>query len=135
MNAMENSSIKYVVDNYSENVSEYLETSSIQFYENNGNFTYVDFPLVKQPPHLIVLYAIAYGLVIIFGLLGNSFVIAVIIKDPSMRNVTNYFILNMAVADIVLALLCVPFTLLGNIFTGEHCILFYIFQMVSMSLE
>jgi hypothetical protein len=44
---------------------------------------------------------------------------AVIIKDPGMRNVTNYFILNMAVADMLVTLLCVPMTLLANIITGK----------------
>ncbi|XP_045213880.1 neuropeptide SIFamide receptor-like isoform X2 [Mercenaria mercenaria] len=116
---MENISGGYISDG--EENFENMETASVSFYEYYGNYSFnemSDIPLVKQPPHLIAVYAIAYGLVFIFGLIGNSFVIAVIIKDPSMRNVTNYFILNMAVADILVAILCVPITLLANIFTG-----------------
>lgn len=83
------------------------------------NATLRVYPLIKQPVHMIIVISIAYGLVFVFGLIGNSFVIALIYKDPSMRNVTNYFILNMAVADILVAVLCVPFTMLGNIYSGE----------------
>lgn len=99
-----------------------MNTSNAYSYEYDGNFSFEEspgIPLVKQPAHLIAVYSIAYGLVFIFGLIGNSFVIAVIFKDPSMRNVTNYFILNLAVADIFVAILCVPITLLANIFTGK----------------
>lgn len=104
-----------------------MNTSNEYSYEYDGNFSFEEapgIPFVKQPAHLIAVYSIAYGLIFIFGLIGNSFVIAVIFKDPSMRNVTNYFILNLAVADIFVALLCVPITLLANIFTGKLEILF-----------
>ena len=98
-------------------------TNKNYFVNDYGNYTYYDYeppviPLLKQPPHLIALYSIAYGLVFIFGLIGNSSVIAVIIKEPSMRNVTNYFILNLSVADMLVTLLVVPITLLSNLFTG-----------------
>lgn len=110
--------IKYENSENMDNTSN-LAGDDSQYYDYYSyNSTLKEIGLVKQPPHLIAVYSIAYGLVFIFGLLGNSFVIAVIIKDPGMRNVTNYFILNMAVADILVALLVVPITLLGNIFTG-----------------
>ncbi|XP_060602877.1 neuropeptide SIFamide receptor-like [Ruditapes philippinarum] len=98
-----------------------METSSVSYYEYDENSTFYEsseIALLKQPAHLIAVYSIAYGLVFICGLIGNIFVIAVIIKEPSMRNVTNYFILNLAVADILVALMVVPITLLTNLFTG-----------------
>lgn len=98
------------------------ETSSIPNCDYEVNFTMYEtsaIPLVKQPAYLIAVYSVAYGLVFLAGLIGNGFVIAVIYKDPSMRNVTNYFILNLAVADILVTFLCVPITLLTNIFTGK----------------
>jgi hypothetical protein len=88
-------------------------------YENISEYEILDFPFLKQPPHLVVVYVLAYCVVFLFGLIGNSLVMAVIIKDPGMRNVTNYFILNMAVADMLVTLLCVPMTLLANIITGS----------------
>lgn len=89
-----------------------------------------DVPLVRQPEHMIAIFALAYGLVFMFALLGNILVIAVIFKDPTMRNVTNYFILNLAIADILVAIFVLPITLLANIFSGKkkflHIYLFFI---------
>ena len=83
------------------------------------NTNYGDVPLIRQPAYMLVIFALAYGLVFIFALLGNVLVIAVIFKNPTMRNVTNYFILNMAVADILVAIIVLPITLLANVFSGK----------------
>lgn len=61
-------------------------------------------------------YCLAYVTVFIIGLFGNSFVVAVVYRTPRMRNVTNYFIVNLALADILVLIFCLPATLLGNIF-------------------
>lgn len=53
----------------------------------------------------------AYCAIILLGLLGNSLVIHVVIKFKSMRTVTNFFIANLAVADLLVNTLCLPFTL------------------------
>lgn len=97
--------------------------STLQYLNMSDNFTKEEVPLIKQPLHILVLYSLAYGLVFFLGLVGNGFVITVIYKDPSMRNVTNYFILNLAVADLLVVFVCVPITLMGSIFTGE-CVFF-----------
>lgn len=53
----------------------------------------------------------AYSLIILLGLLGNSLVIYMIIRYRNMRTVTNYFIANLALADLLMVTLCLPFTL------------------------
>ncbi|XP_063301480.1 neuropeptide Y receptor type 2-like [Pelobates fuscus] len=53
----------------------------------------------------------AYALIILLGLVGNSLVIYMIIKYKKMRTVTNFFIANLAVADLMVDSLCLPFTL------------------------
>uniref|UniRef100_A0A8C5WFA7 Neuropeptide Y receptor type 2 n=1 Tax=Leptobrachium leishanense TaxID=445787 RepID=A0A8C5WFA7_9ANUR len=53
----------------------------------------------------------AYSLIILLGLLGNSLVIYTIVKYKNMRTVTNFFIANLAVADLMMDSLCLPFTL------------------------
>ncbi|MGH0180526.1 UNVERIFIED_CONTAM: hypothetical protein FKN15_004474 [Acipenser sinensis] len=53
----------------------------------------------------------AYSLIILLGLVGNSLVIYMIIKYKNMRTVTNYFIANLALADLMVDSLCLPFTL------------------------
>ncbi|XP_015265554.1 PREDICTED: neuropeptide Y receptor type 2 [Gekko japonicus] len=54
----------------------------------------------------------AYSTIILLGLLGNTLVIHVVIKFKSMRTVTNFFIANLAVADLLVNTLCLPFTLI-----------------------
>ncbi|MEE6519351.1 hypothetical protein FKM82_031106 [Ascaphus truei] len=58
-----------------------------------------------------VILIVAYSLIILLGLVGNSLVIYMIVKYKNMRTVTNFFIANLALADIMVDSLCLPFTL------------------------
>ncbi|KAG8438964.1 hypothetical protein GDO86_005229 [Hymenochirus boettgeri] len=58
-----------------------------------------------------VILIAAYSLIILLGLVGNSLVIYMIVKYKNMRTVTNFFIANLAVADLMVDSLCLPFTL------------------------
>uniref|UniRef100_A0A8D0DV47 Neuropeptide Y receptor type 2 n=1 Tax=Salvator merianae TaxID=96440 RepID=A0A8D0DV47_SALMN len=58
----------------------------------------------------IILIAV-YTLIIVLGFLGNSLVVYVIVRYKTMRTVTNFFIANLAVADLMVITLCLPFTL------------------------
>ena len=84
------------------------------------NASAIEVPLLKQPPHMVGVYCLAYGLVFITALFGNGLVLALVIREPSMRNVTNYFIVNLAAADYLVALIIVPMTLLNSIFSGRY---------------
>ncbi|XP_024001776.1 neuropeptide Y receptor type 2-like, partial [Salvelinus sp. IW2-2015] len=53
----------------------------------------------------------AYSLIILLGLVGNALVIYMIIRFRNMRTVTNFFIANLALADLLVDTLCLPFTL------------------------
>lgn len=64
---------------------------------------------------MTAVYCIAYLFVFIVGLIGNSFVIAVVYRSPRMRTVTNFFIVNLAIADVLVIVFCLPATLVGNI--------------------
>lgn len=76
-------------------------------------------PLYRHTVTLTAVYCVAYVIVFIVGLIGNSFVIAVVLRSPRMRTVTNYFIVNLAVADILVIVFCLPATLMGNIFVRK----------------
>ncbi|KAF7276245.1 hypothetical protein GWI33_010742, partial [Rhynchophorus ferrugineus] len=65
---------------------------------------------------MTAVYCVAYILVFAVGLVGNFFVIAVVYRSPRMRTVTNFFIVNLAVADILVIVFCLPATLMSNIF-------------------
>ena len=69
---------------------------------------------------MTAVYCFAYILVFAVGLVGNCFVIAVVYRSPRMRTVTNFFIVNLAVADILVIVFCLPATLLSNIFVREY---------------
>ncbi|KAK9505856.1 hypothetical protein O3M35_009828 [Rhynocoris fuscipes] len=79
-------------------------------------------------PHLLyrhsiamtIVFCIAYLIVFIVGLIGNCFVIMVVYRSPRMRNVTNFFIVNLAVADILVIVFCLPATLMSNIFVRKY---------------
>nr|CAI5846443.1 unnamed protein product [Callosobruchus analis] len=51
-----------------------------------------------------------YVTIFIVALLGNVFVCYTVLSSPRMRTVTNYFIMNLAVGDMLITILCVPFT-------------------------
>ncbi|KAJ8396757.1 hypothetical protein AAFF_G00013560 [Aldrovandia affinis] len=58
-----------------------------------------------------VVLIVAYSLIILLGLVGNSLVIHMIVHYRNMRTVTNLFIANLALADLMVDSLCLPFTL------------------------
>ncbi|KAM9836736.1 neuropeptide Y receptor Y2, like [Aulostomus maculatus] len=75
-------------------------------------FKGVNFP--EDPIKLLsvqVVLILAYSTIIVLGVLGNSLVIYVIYRFKTLRTVTNFFIANLAVADLLVNTLCLPFTL------------------------
>lgn len=65
-----------------------------------------------------VILILAYSTIILFGVIGNSLVIYVVYKFKNLRTVTNFFIVNLAVADLLVNTLCLPFTLVNTLY-GE----------------
>ncbi|XP_074864196.1 G-protein coupled receptor 83-like [Carettochelys insculpta] len=57
------------------------------------------------------LLVVAYSVIIGISLFGNSLVCHVVVKNRRMHSATSLFILNLAVADIMITLLNTPFTL------------------------
>ncbi|XP_018591259.1 neuropeptide Y receptor type 2 isoform X2 [Scleropages formosus] len=55
---------------------------------------------------------VAYSTIIFLGVIGNSLVIYVVYKFKTLHTVTNFFIVNLAVADLLVNTLCLPFTLM-----------------------
>ena len=53
---------------------------------------------------------LAYGIIFIVALLGNSFGLWVASKKSPINSVTNLFIANMAVADLLLTVTAMPFS-------------------------
>lgn len=67
------------------------------------------------PPLAQAFIVVMYSTVIVLSIGGNSLVIFCILTSRRMRTVTNYFLLNLACADMLMAVLCVPFTFVANV--------------------
>ncbi|XP_041971012.1 RYamide receptor-like isoform X2 [Aricia agestis] len=51
-----------------------------------------------------------YLVIFLLALIGNALVCYVVQSSPRMKTVTNYFIMNLAIGDILMTLLCIPFS-------------------------
>ncbi|CAH1793808.1 unnamed protein product [Owenia fusiformis] len=63
---------------------------------------------------LISLYAIIFTL----GFIGNVLVIYVFIKNPRMRTVTNCFLVNLSLCDLMVVCICMPFAVAMEIYSN-----------------
>ena len=75
--------------------------------------------------------AAAYSLVFLVGLFGNLLVtLAVLRGDREMRqSVTNIFLVNLAIADLLVIITCLPFTLITNLIYRISLMFFFIFVL------
>lgn len=68
----------------------------------------------------VVLLIVAYLVVFVVGVIGNLFVLAVVIRSPHMWNVTNLFISNLAMADLFVLVFCLPFNLINSLYESKY---------------
>ncbi|CAL8085984.1 unnamed protein product [Orchesella dallaii] len=65
--------------------------------------------LYNVPLSIIVLLSLLYGGISVAALIGNMLVLWVVTISRRMRTVTNMFIANLALADIIIGLFAIPF--------------------------
>nr|QVN25221.1 kisspeptin-type receptor 4 [Asterias rubens] len=75
-----------------------------------GNETFYQQPADLKPPHHALLMPILFGILMVVGIVGNTLVIFVILKMRQFKTVTNYYVVNLAVADILFLCICAPST-------------------------
>ncbi|GBN09924.1 Neuropeptide SIFamide receptor [Araneus ventricosus] len=95
-------------------------TSVVNSNASDSEYENVTHPWYRHSPEIAAVFCVAYSLVFVLGILGNSFVVSVVMRSPRMRTVTNYFIVNLALADILVLIFCLPATLLGNIIFRKY---------------
>lgn len=66
------------------------------------------------------MFIAAYALIFLLCMVGNTLVCFIVLKNRHMRTVTNMFILNLAVSDLLVGIFCMPTTLVDNLITGEY---------------
>ncbi|KAL7056700.1 hypothetical protein AAHC03_020571 [Spirometra sp. Aus1] len=65
---------------------------------------------------MIGILSVFYAAMFIAGLIGNFAVLLIVLRNRHMRSVTNIFICNLSVADLLATIFVEPLTLLQNIF-------------------
>ncbi|XP_075543683.1 gastrin/cholecystokinin type B receptor-like [Dermacentor variabilis] len=87
--------------------------------DGNSNVNMPDGVVLRKPTAAIwwqseeaVLVA-PYTIILLLAVLGNGLVILTLAINQRMRTVTNLFLLNLAVSDLLLGVFCMPFTLVG----------------------
>ncbi|XP_065565122.1 prolactin-releasing peptide receptor-like isoform X1 [Artemia franciscana] len=84
-------------------------------YFNNTLLEAMDCPLkqnktVLKHPIPLVVFTTLYIVIFIIGLLGNVVICYIVGRNKAMQTVTNFFIANLALSDILLCVLGIPFT-------------------------
>jgi len=70
----------------------------------------VEYYDAMQRTWLRVILISLYVVIFVLGLAGNSLVVYIVAARKTMQSITNIFIANLAVSDIIMCLLAVPFT-------------------------
>ncbi|XP_013402794.1 RYamide receptor [Lingula anatina] len=94
-----------------------LETIGMDTTTLSGNASnnVTEIPYFIVPGYVTGILIVLYSAITVLAIGGNSLVCYVVLAYQRMRTVTNYFIVNLAVSDILMAVLCIPLTFVANI--------------------
>ncbi|XP_052773567.1 G-protein coupled receptor 83-like [Mya arenaria] len=89
----------------------------LQFANESRNLSFHQEELDDEESNVCgrVFLILAYSIIIAISLFGNTLVCHVIFKNKRMRTVTNTFIANLAVSDLLLTCINVPFNIARNL--------------------
>lgn len=94
--------------------SEYNTTTSSNATVNaSANVIFSHIPRYQLP--VLVAICIVLSLLILVTIVGNVFVISAVCLERSLRGVSNYLILSLAVTDLLVAVLVMPLSLVNEI--------------------
>lgn len=103
------------------NYSTYYNMYDYYLPDNNSDY-FTPHPDHFIPPpvpgHIKIIFTVVYSIIMLFALSGNTLVIFVILGNKSLRNVTNMFLISLAISDIFISGFNIPLGLLYN-FNGE----------------
>ena len=105
----------------SNQINNTMDSNNTGYLDNDGaaSLATKPWPLLRQSLLMVVILSFAYVVVFFLSIVNNSLVVMVIYRNPQLRTITNIFIANLAVADILVSILVLPITLLGNLFEGR----------------
>lgn len=110
--------------NSSENWNHTWSSNDTQHYwYSDINITYVNYYL--HQPQVAAIFISSYLLIFFLCMVGNTIVCFIVIRNKHMHTVTNFFILNLAISDLLVGIFCMPITLLDNIIAGMLSFVWY----------
>lgn len=66
----------------------------------------------EYPPYIRNTATVIFIIILIFGTIGNILVSVIIIRSKDLRNTTNYFLINLSIADLLVIIVCMPTVLI-----------------------
>uniref|UniRef100_UPI00358EEC3A neuropeptide FF receptor 1-like n=1 Tax=Myxine glutinosa TaxID=7769 RepID=UPI00358EEC3A len=78
-----------------------------------SNISYL--PFYQHSPPVAALLLLAYLFIFLLCMIGNGLVCFMVLHNHRMCTVTNAFILNLAVSDLLVGIFCMPITLIDNL--------------------
>lgn len=96
---------------------------SIANGSNATNLTSITYyPYYQHSLSVAAGLTLAYLFIFLLCMVGNGLVCLIVLENRRMRTVTNLFILNLAVSDLLVGVFCIPTTLVDNLITGNTII-------------
>ncbi|XP_075159009.1 uncharacterized protein LOC142232176 [Haematobia irritans] len=92
-------------------------SSSFQFPSNDTmtNHSNLLIPRRSRSNTEIPIWLIpCYSIILFFAIVGNLLVASTLFRNRRMRTITNVFLANLAISDMLLGVLCMPITLVGT---------------------
>ena len=128
VNVMSDSNLTYdvLLDKYTYAINNYSSVNSTLWSDRFGTDVYIRNAsaeeswntsveddgfqnLYEVPTGVTALLSLFYGSISVIAVVGNSLVMWIVATSRRMQNVTNCFIANLALADIVIGLFAIPF--------------------------
>lgn len=90
---------------------------SLEGSANDTNMTF--FSYYQHSLYVAAGYFLVYFSIFLLCMVGNILVCLVVLENRCMRTVTNLFILNLAISDLLVGIFCIPTTLVDTLITGN----------------
>ena len=84
-------------------------SSSFESNQTISNRSSQSYSTYNTNIYMFIFLSALYGLISFISVVGNCLIIYVVAKNKRMQNVTNYFISNLALADVVIGMFATPF--------------------------
>ncbi|XP_071133062.1 RYamide receptor-like [Mytilus edulis] len=108
----------------------------------NNSFTNETYISEQKISHFLqTIFIFLYSIIVVIAIGGNSIVCYLVYAYKRMRTIPNYFLVNLAISDIIMAIFCIPFTFVANLllnywpFGETMCPLVSYLQMVAVFLS